>query len=141
MKEIVSSLANFCEKIKLSLYAARWDHNPDLPYRTEREKYYHDEASHWLCQLRRGRQRMTLYFSQGSAHVDPPKLVDVMECLHLDASNIKECSCFEEFAQLFGLSSDSIQERCSYRKLVQQCARLQKLLGEHWEAFLQLEME
>lgn len=42
-------------------------------------------ARHWLCRLERNRQVMEFPYSQGSAHAEPPKLADVLDCLRSDA--------------------------------------------------------
>lgn len=44
------------------------------------------DARHWLCRLERNRQVMEFPYTQGSAHTEPPKLADVLDCLRSDAS-------------------------------------------------------
>jgi hypothetical protein len=86
--------------------------------------------THWKCTLRTKGRRMTLYFSQGSAHTREPETADVLDCLASDARTLESSRSFEEWALDLGYDEDSRKAERTYRAVKKQSARLRKLLGE-----------
>lgn len=96
-------------------------------------------ASHWSVELRMGRHRLTVPFSQGSALTEPPTAVDVLDCLASDASMVISGQSFEEFCSECGYDdTDSRTAERTYRIVKAQTAKLQKFLGGHGDALSEL---
>lgn len=71
--------------------------------------------------------RMSVPFSQGSAHVKNPTASDVLDCLAMDASG--EQSDFESWAADYGYDTDSRKAEATFKAVQTQTIRLQKFLG------------
>jgi hypothetical protein len=90
---------------------------------------------------------MILYYSQGSAYVDPPSLQDVLTCLHVDerCMGISEydgkytCLSFDEWCADLDENYDSLKAQRRYRTCLRQSIKLRHFLGELYPAFLALE--
>jgi hypothetical protein len=93
-------------------------------------------ANHYRVTLRRGRQRMTTYFSMGSAHLDGPDAAGVLDSLASDAASVQDAASFEDWAFNCGYDPDSIRAQRTYQTIIRQAARLQRLLGV--DLYLQL---
>ncbi len=94
------------------------------------------EATHWTCVLRRGGRQMTVPFSQGAAHVGPPELKSVLDCLASDASGVANAQSFEDWCSEYGYDTDSRKAEGVYKACVQSAKKLKNLLGE--EAYEEL---
>lgn len=64
---------------------------------------------------------------------------DVLDCLLSDASSIQSCAGFEEWANEMGFDPDSRKAECIYKQAEKQTAKIQRLLGDDFEAFLYAE--
>lgn len=65
-------------------------------------------AKHYHCILKRGDKSMGFYYSMGSAHTDPPDLVDVVYSLVRDADVLNH-ETFESWADETGFDNDSLK--------------------------------
>ena len=79
---------------------------------------------------------LTVYFSQGSAHKEPPTLAEVLDCLASDASGVDNAQSFEDWASEYGYDTDSRKAECTYRICEKQAQELKALLGR--DAYNQL---
>jgi hypothetical protein len=100
---------------------------------------------HWRCILRYdrrhagrvdGRKRLTVYFSQGSAHTKPPEAWEVLHCLAMDASSVSPeygNASYEQWAREFGFDEDSRSGERVFKACAAMASKLCKFLGP--EAF------
>jgi len=97
---------------------------------TDRNPYMDDERmNHYKVTLRRGRQRMTVYFSMGEALTGEPTAEDVLDCLAMDASYIENTATFEDFCGELGYDTDSRSAERTYKVTQRQSERLERFLG------------
>lgn len=89
-----------------------------------------DSARHFRCRISLKTRSFSLYFSQGSALTEPPTIIDVLNCLALDASGIESAGTFESWASEYGYSSDSRQAEKIYRTTRRQTQQLRRVLGD-----------
>ena len=94
------------------------------------------DASHWTCTIHFGRQRMAVAFSQGSAHTEPPKLADVLDCLADDAAGFENARDFADWCAEYGYDTDGRKAEKTYRAVKRQSLRLKSLLGADYDALL-----
>lgn len=62
-------------------------------------------SAHWKVVLTVRGKRMTIYYSQGPAVIEEPKVAHVLDSLALDASAAQ--GTFEDFCSEFGYDTDS----------------------------------
>lgn len=103
-------------------------------------------ASHWNVTLIHDGRRMTVPFSQGSAHTKPPTTAEVLDCVRSDATTLGDDSetvryGFEEWAEELGYDPDSRRAERTYRAVVDQTERLRGLLGRGAYADLLTDVE
>lgn len=104
-----------------------------LPNRDMDEDQWHKDARHWKVRLTAGRKpvrRLTVPFSQGSAHTQAPRLGDVLDCLASDASGVENAKDFEDWCGEYGYDTDSRKAERTYRAVVKQTDALKQWLGE-----------
>lgn len=97
-------------------------------------------ASHWQCEIRRGfgpRPKLYVNYSMGSAHT-PPRLANVLNSLVLNASGVD--ASFEDWANEYGYSTDSLEGQATYHTCKQQTTQLRALFtSEEYAALLETE--
>jgi len=93
-------------------------------------------SAHWRCTLRRGRSRMTVYFSQGPAAVEEPRVASVLSCLADDASSVENAQSFEEWCRELGYDTDSRKAERTWKLIWSQVLRLKSFLGDAYETLL-----
>jgi len=96
--------------------------------------------SHWRCVLRsriHPRKSMLVIFSMGSAHKNPPTVVDVLDCLASDAAGYENAKGdFAEWLAEYGFDLDLSdinkvrQYRGSYNVIGNQIVGLLRILGD-----------
>jgi hypothetical protein len=106
---------------------------------------------HFRCSIinQNNGKAMSLYFSQGSAHVKAPTLEDVLDCLASDAASIENSkpsdehpraiysdTAFENWATEFGYDPDSRKAEKMYKATRRQAEQLKRTIGP--EAYDQL---
>ena len=95
-----------------------------------------------ITQVGRGNStEMVVYFSQGSAHIKPPTLAEVLDCLASDASSVDNAKDFEDWASEIGYDTDSRKAEHTYDICKAQAQELKDLLGGKVYAQLLYETE
>lgn len=92
-------------------------------------------SSHWKCTLTKGRKRMTVDYSMGSAHKGDPDIGDVLEALASD-SRTADFNSTREFMREFGYEFGYENEKEAakiFRDVRKNRNKLVHLLGE-WDA-------
>lgn len=112
---------NFAQEHNIHADAVRATANPNYESKDR-------DASHWSVTLRRGKARLTVPFSQGSAHTKPPTALDVLGCLASDAQSADYT--FEEWCSELGFESDSRKAEKTFKAVQKQSAALRKFLGD-----------
>ena len=82
-----------------------------------------------VCLRYEGSWFMETTFTQGSAFLDPPSFVDVLQCLLSDISNI-EYHTFETWCSDFGCDTDSRKAERTFNEIRDQLPRVRRLLGK-----------
>jgi hypothetical protein len=111
---------NFAQEHGVHADTERADSNPNMVDGSR-------DMHHWKVTLRRGKARLTVYFSQGSAHTKPPTAMDVLGCLASDASGAEES--FEEWCSNLGEDTDSRKAKKTYDVVRKQTEKLKNFLG------------
>lgn len=94
------------------------------------------DMRHWRVRLSCGRRSFSLYFSQGSAHTQPPTLTDVLSCIVSDAQSYENCaprsssSNFESWCSDLGYDPDSRKAERIYKAVKKQAEQLKRTVGE-----------
>lgn len=112
---------NFAQEYGIHATATATDSNPNM-------EDARPDARHWKVTLRRGPARLTVPFTQGSAHRKPPTAMDVLGCLASDASGAEES--FEEWCGNLGYEADSRKAKKTYDAVKKQTAKLKTFLGD-----------
>src|SRR5215831_13835151 len=118
----MTTLQAFINQHRLRMTAEWADSNPHMtdPW---------DGATHWKCVLRKGRRRMTIYFSQGSAFSSEPDLKSVLDCIASDAAGIDNARSFENWADDYGYDIDSRKAEKTFKTCEKQAESLKTLLN------------
>ena len=98
-------------------------------------------AHHWRCVLaNEADHRMTVPFSQGSAHRKPPTVEDVLDCLASDSAGVENARDFwdwaEEYGYLGGTGEDARKAERTYKACVRQSEGLKELVGAAYDDLL-----
>lgn len=91
----------------------------------------------WAVTLRRAGRRLTVPFYQGPAVCEEPDAAGVLSCLLLDASSVDQD--FESWCGDYGYDPDSRRAEKLYRACQSIRTKLEKFLGDDFEAFLYAE--
>lgn len=86
-------------------------------------------SRHWICDIDCGGRGMSVHFSQGPAHKDPPTAADVLDCLASDASGYDNAGSFEDWCAEYGFDSDSRRAERTHRNVGRQAEALREILG------------
>jgi hypothetical protein len=117
------TLAQFIAANAITMTADRADANPhmeDMPA----------GSSHYRCTLRKGRRRMTVYFSQGRAIRREPSARDVLGCIASDTAGHANARTFEGWCDEYGYSPDSRKAEHTWKVIGRQAKRLRSFLGD-----------
>jgi hypothetical protein len=117
------TLDEFIGKYGLQMTVASIDSNPNF----SADDKWLATAHHYRCIIKRGKKRMTVPFSQGSAVTNPPTLPDVLDCLAMDSG--AQLSSFEDWCGDFGYDLDSRKAEKLFRVCRRQAQSLLRLLG------------
>jgi hypothetical protein len=109
-------------KLGIKMSVQRADRNPNMDHGDPC-------ASHYKCTFSRGRKRMTVYFSMGSAHTSEPTINEVFDCLVEDARSVDDLD-FDEWCRDLGYDTDSRKGERMYKTCVHQAGRLRSFLGD-----------
>jgi hypothetical protein len=110
-----------------------------LPTQVAENPSYPDaprDSRHWACLFTwkakkgndRWRNRLTVHFSQGSAHTKPPTAMEVLGCLAQDAQSAEYT--FEEWCRELGMDPDSRKDEKTYKAVQKLTKSLRRFLGE-----------
>jgi hypothetical protein len=100
--------------------------NPNL-HSIDDTRWANSGAHHWRSTLQTGRRRLTVCFSQGSAHHAEPTAAGVLGCLMSDARGVDQT--FERWCNDLRFDPDSRRAYRTYRVIQVQTAWLQQFLG------------
>lgn len=125
------SLKHFIKKNKITCDSELVANNPNMDHGDP-------AASHYRVVLKRGRKRMTLYFSKGSLHYGKyPETGEVLDCLASDSAGIENArGDFEEWASEYGYDTDSRSAEKIFKICGRQAEKLKNFLGD--EAYEEL---
>ena len=122
--EAQTTLDQFITDNRLVMETEKTFHNPNMNTKGS-------EMTHWIVKIHIKWNRhasMSLTFSQGLAHTEPPKLADVLDCIASDASCIENAATFEDFAGDLGYDEDSREAERTYNACKAQTEQLVELL-------------
>ncbi len=119
------TMQEFIRQHKISMTVDYADSNPNMPA----DDKWMATAHHYKCVLRCGKHRMTVPFSQGSAHTSEPDVADVLDCLASDASGVVNAQDFEDWCMEYGYDTDSRKAERTYNVCKMQARKLQELVG------------
>jgi hypothetical protein len=87
----------------------------------------------WTVELTyQGRTMETPYYT-GDA-IGEPTVREILECLLMDASGVKNARTFEDWCGDYGFDVDSRRAEATYRAAVEQTEKLRALLGDDFDA-------
>lgn len=98
--------------------------------------HFSDDKWQWTCDLYfagpmwKPWALKDVAFFQGSSHTSPPRFSDVVECLLLDALGVVDTT-FEDWANEYGYSADSIKARDIYLACVNTRGRLAPVMRDY----------
>lgn len=120
------TLAQFISRAGITAMVEPTDRNPNVDDSDDWAR----RADHWRVTLRRGRQRLTVYFSKGSGlNGEPATAEEVLNSLALDSASIENARTFEEWATELGYGPDSRKAERIYRLCARQSNKLLRFLG------------
>jgi hypothetical protein len=125
------SIAEFVAKHTVSMFVEAWDRNPNMG-----DDDWSRTASHWRCLLRCGKRTMTVYFSQGSAHTNPPTVDEVLDSIASDARGVVEQD-FRDWCGDYGYDTDSIKALKTFKACQKIADKLRRFLPS-FAAFAEL---
>lgn len=88
-----------------------------------------DGATHWKATLKLASRRMTVFYSQGSAHTKAPKTGDILRSVVSDAALV-DGRDFDNFCSEVGFEKDSRKSESMYKACLKEATKLKALLGE-----------
>lgn len=124
------SLPRFIHQNGITMTYEAIPERPDRKDLDEKEQEWQDSAFHYKITLRRGRKKMTTYYSQGAALTDPPETEEVLDSLARDSEGIHAARSFEDWASEYGLDTDSRKAERTYRAVQEISEKLRQFLGE-----------
>jgi hypothetical protein len=128
--ETRETLSSFIARNRIKVSVRKAERNPNMDDMPR-------GSTHWAVTIHHDGSRMTVPFSQGSAHTSEPKLADVLDCLASDSSSVDNAGSFEEWCAEYGYDTDSRRAEKTYKACVSQRNKLHRLLGsEAFEALL-----
>jgi len=119
------TLRELIRKHRLRMESELTDRNPHME-----DDEWARRATHWKCVIKRGRTKMTVFFSQGAAIAHEPSLEEVLDSLGSDAASYLNARGFEDWATEYGYDPDSRRAEAIWKAVGKQIADLRRLLGE-----------
>lgn len=121
----------FAKKVGVKLACERAARNPAMA-----DEKWAKSATHYKCMLSRGKTKMSLPYSMGSAHTKPPDIGMVLNSLASDASGYEQARSFEDWASEYGYDTDSRSAKKTYKAVEKETTALKMLLGDDFETLL-----
>ena len=125
MSDESMTYADFAKREGITMTVEPWHENPNMPdWR---------DADHYRLTFKRGRKRMTVYYSMGYGHNGRhPETGDVLETLWLDADCLNYT--FEEWSDNIGWDPDSRKGERTYKACRNLSEKLRQFIGaDGWE--------
>jgi hypothetical protein len=114
---------DFAEEHDITATSTSVDSNPNLVGASNRD------ADHYKVTLRRGKARLTVYYTKGSAHRGQrPTAIEVLGCLASDSQSASES--FEDWCANSGEDTDSRTAEKTYKTCKAQAQKLRRFLGD-----------
>lgn len=88
------------------------------------------DARHWLVTLHLDGRDLPVPFSQGSAHVEPPTVADVLECLASDSAGLDSAVNYSSWCAEYGYETDE-RSLDLFATVTRQANALAVFLGGH----------
>jgi hypothetical protein len=108
-------------------FGAEWaDSNPHMSHLSDHWR----DAHHFKVQIRKGRRKLTTYFSQGYGISGEPTVEDVLDCLACDAMMVEGGRSFEDWCGELGLDTDSRKAEKTFKLVELQAKELRCVLGD-----------
>ena len=121
----MQSLQSFINRNHIRMTCDSADSNPNMD-----SDEWTRQASHWKCTIVGPKLRkLTVYFSQGSAHTSEPTAVDVLDCLASDAVGVENAHDFEDWCREYGYDIDSRKAERTFKTIERQADGLKRVLG------------
>lgn len=127
MTSSTQTLAEFIESNGLTMKTVTADRNPSMADDT-----WGREASHYFCTIYRpDGESVSLHFSMGAAHTEPPTLEQVLDALASDVASVINSPDWLDWAEELGYegAEQLRRARASHRAIERQHEELQRLLG------------
>jgi hypothetical protein len=121
----MQTLQSFIAEHKITMDCEWSDSNPNIDMDA-----WSKTAAHWKCTLKIHKRRMTVYFSQGSAHIGEPKLAAVLDCVASDAAELINSGTFEDWCSKYGYDTDSRKAERTYQTIKSQASKLRSFLND-----------
>jgi len=118
-------ISQFIKKHRLRIECELTDRNPNMA-----DDEWARTATHWECVIKRGRDRMTVHFSQGPAVVHEPEIDEVLDSLASDAAGYLNARDFDDWASEYGYDTDSRRAERIFNAVGEQVTDLRRLLGQ-----------
>jgi hypothetical protein len=119
------NLSEFLSLFNVRSECERADDNPNMS-----DEKWKKTANHYKCSLRRGKFKMQVPFSMGSAHKKGPSTKDVIEALALDASAYEAAGKdFDAWADDLGADKNCPCSRKTFKIVGKQSRMLKRVLG------------
>lgn len=114
------TMQEFAEKHRIGARFERVDRNPNF----RADDAWSQTAWHWKVILSRRRRRMTTHYSQGKGNVSDPTVVEILNCLAIEATE----KPFKEWCHDLGYNPDSIEALRLHNIVVRQTKHLMGFL-------------
>lgn len=103
---------------------------------TEKPAWADFGANWYKVTLRNGNRKMTVPFGMGEALTREPTAEEVLDVLISDSSGADNARSFEEWADEFGLDTDSRKAHRSWKQVCEHRDSLILFLGDDYAAYL-----
>lgn len=125
------TLKRLAAKVKIVVhYGAKLD--------WDKQDEWQQKSNGYNCTLRYKGRQYTFDFWQGSAITEEPTAAGCLECLLSDASVSDD---FEDFCGEFGYDTDSRKAERTHKACLKVREKLERLLGDDFDAFMAAERD
>jgi len=123
------TLDQFIKEQAISIKLTRIDDNPIMDGMGEGAKHWRVTLSRYrkATKLFHATEYLTVNFSQGSAHIKPPTIADVLDCLASDSMGLDDG--FDSWASDLGYDTDSREAEAIFNVCKDQAKGLKDMLG------------
>lgn len=122
------TLQEFIQEQGITVTVTQTDDNPGMTDMPEGSRHWKVVFAGYSRPKFLQGQHMTVFFSQGPAHTDPPTGEDVLDCLASDASTYDNAQGFEDWANEYGYDTDSRKAEKIFKAVEKQSIKLAQFL-------------